>query len=53
MNKIKSILIVVVILFSANINAEDVIGTYTSNYFNKSYDIEASEIKNGKFSIYI
>lgn len=29
------------------------IGTYSLSYFNKQYEIEASEIKNEKFSIYI
>ncbi|MDR0367613.1 MAG: hypothetical protein LBH82_00550 [Bacteroidales bacterium] len=33
--------------------AEKVVGTYSLSYFNKQYDIEASEIKNGKFSVYI
>lgn len=35
------------------LNAEKVVATYTSSYFNKTYDIEASEIKNDKFSVYI
>ena len=35
------------------LNAEKVVATYTLSYFNKTYDIEASEIKNDKFSVYI
>ena len=35
------------------LNAEKVVDTYTLSYFNKTYDIEASEIKNDKFSVYI
>ena len=33
--------------------AEKNVGSYSLSYFNKQYDIEASEIKNGKFSVYI
>lgn len=35
------------------LNAEKVVATYSLSYFNKTYDIEASEIKNDKFSVYI
>jgi len=37
--------------FSAQ--AEKVVATYTLSYFEKEYEIEASEIKNDKFTIYI
>jgi hypothetical protein len=32
---------------------EKVVGNYSLSYFNRSYDIEASKIKDGKFTVYI
>lgn len=50
----KIYLSIIVCLFCSLVaHAEKVIGNYTLSYFNKSYDIEASEIKNGKFTVYI
>ena len=50
----KIYLSIIVCLFCSLVaHAEKVIGHYTMSYFNKSYDIEASEIENGKFTVYI
>ncbi len=38
---------------SNHIFAEKVVGSYFLSYFNKEYNIEASEIENGKFHVYI
>ena len=45
--------IILCLFISISANAEKVVGSYTLSYFDRTYDIEASEIKNGKFSIYI
>ena len=51
----KSVLTTLFLLFCvANGSfATKVVATYSLSYFEKQYDIEASEIKNGKFSVYI
>ena len=51
---IKTILVIFFLSCIINVSfAEKKVGSYSLNYFNKQYDIEASEIKNGKFSVYI
>lgn len=49
----KYILSLIIILFSTNIFAEKVVAIYHSDYWEKDFDIEATEIENGKFSVYI
>ena len=50
----KIYLSIIVCLFCSLVaHAEKVIGHYTMSYFNESYDIGASEIENGKFTVYI
>ena len=51
----KFYLSIIVCLFCSLVtHAQDVvISNYTLSYFNESYDIEASEIKDGKFAVYI
>ncbi|PXV61980.1 hypothetical protein CLV62_12323 [Dysgonomonas alginatilytica] len=51
--KIKLVFLVCIFLISNASFAEKTVGSYSSSYFNKVYDIEAGEIKNGKFSVYI
>lgn len=47
------VIILVYLISSVVVYGEKVVGNYTLSYFNKSYEIQASEIENGKFSIYI
>jgi nitrate reductase NapE component len=52
---IKSVFVIFFCLFCmVNVAfAEKIIGTYSLSYFNTQYDIEASEIKGEKFTVYI
>ena len=52
MKKVLSV-VLVLLVSSIALSADKVVGEYRMSYFDKSYEIEASEIKNGKFSIYI
>lgn len=53
-SSVKFLFVFVSLFLSVNSSfGEKVISSYTSSYFNKEYNIEASEIKNGKFSVYI
>lgn len=53
MKKILFLMTVLTMLVPTTTYAEKVVGIYHSNYWNKDFDIEASDIENGKFSIYI
>ena len=49
----KFILLNFLLMLSMSVFAEKLVGEYYSSYWNKKFDIEASEIKKEKFSIYI
>lgn len=49
----KYIFTLLIILFSTSAFAEKIVANYHSDYWDKDFDIEASEIENGKFSVYI
>ncbi|MBR1716925.1 MAG: hypothetical protein IJ718_04815 [Paludibacteraceae bacterium] len=50
----RNLIISIFAFFAVALLAEDRIGSYTMSYFDgKEYEIEASEPKNGKFSIYL
>lgn len=49
----KFILLNFLLMLSMLVFAEKLVGEYYSSYWNKKFDIEASEIKKEKFSIYI
>ncbi|MDD4211587.1 MAG: hypothetical protein PHC46_04300 [Clostridia bacterium] len=49
----KIVLILFVSILCTTVYGEKVVGKYYLSYFNQSYDIEASEIKDGKFTLYI
>jgi hypothetical protein len=53
--KMKKMFLSIVMCLLANVyvQVEKAVGSYSLSYFNKSYEIEASEIKNGKFTVYI
>lgn len=45
--------VLIYLISSIALSADKVVGEYRMSLFDKSYEIKASEIKNGKFSIYI
>ncbi len=50
----KTLLLAVVLLFAFQLKAQEKVSEYSMSYFNdKAYNIEATEIKNGKFRYYI
>ena len=53
MKKLLFISSLMLFIFTVRSYSEKVISTYSLSYFNKQYDIEASDIKNGQFSLYV
>lgn len=46
-------IVIVCLISSIALYAEEVVGIYRMSYFEKSYEIQASKIENGEFSIFI
>lgn len=49
----KKVILFIMVFICINMYAEDKVSEYTMSYFNKTYNIEATTVKNGEFKYYI
>ena len=45
----KKLLLFIIMFISINLYAEEKVSEYTMSYFNKTYNIEATTVKNNEF----